>query len=180
MSKVASSKNLEVRLAAYLIGHLAAEGVCIGAHKTFNLEAAFEAANELLQQNSTEAEMEERCALIAERNLDELRRKIDLATKSEGSNIVSLNLRTQHVKELQSIVSAAEAGNVNAMTVANMRSLGVSAIEARCECGRQMIVDVSSLPGAIEVPALRERLKCVECGERPNDVRPNSSLNVSS
>jgi hypothetical protein len=130
MSKVASSKNLEVRLSAYLIGHLAAEGVCIGAHKTLIFEAAIEAANELLRQQPAEAEIEKRCTLIAERILDELRRKIDLATKSGGPNIVSLNLRTQHLEELQSIVSAAEIDNVNAMTIANMRSLDVTAIEA--------------------------------------------------
>ena len=81
MSKVASSKNLEVPLAAFLIGRLAAEGVCIGAHKALIFDAAIEAANELIRHQPNEAEMEERCALIAEQILDELRRKIDLATK---------------------------------------------------------------------------------------------------
>jgi hypothetical protein len=173
MTKVASSKNLEVRLAAYLIGHLAADGVCIGENKTLIFGAAIVAANELLRQQPSEAEIEKRCALIAEQILDELRRKIDLATKPGGPNIVSLNLGPQHLGELQSIVSAAEIDNLNAMTIANMRSLGVTAIEAMCECGRQMVVDVTGLPGAIEVPALRHRLRCVECGDRPNDVRPN-------
>ena len=27
--------------------------------------------------------------------------------------------------------------------------------------------------GLIEVPALRHRLRCIECGSRPNDIRPN-------
>ena len=173
MSKVASSKNHEVQLAAFLIGRLAAEGVCIGEHKTLIFEAAIEAANELLRQQPAEAEIEKRCALIAEQILEELRRKIDLAAKPEGPNIVSPNLGPQHLEELQSIVSAAEIDNLNAMTIAKMRSLGVTAIEATCECGRQMVVDVTGLPGSIEVPALRHRLRCVECGGRPNDVRPN-------
>ena len=111
MSKVASSKNHEVQLAAFLIGRLAAEGVCIGEHKTLIFEAAIEAANELLRQQPAEAEIEKRCALIAEQILDELRRKIDLATKPEGPNIVSPNLGPQHLEELQSIVSAAEIDN---------------------------------------------------------------------
>ena len=173
MSKVASSKNLEVRLAAHLIGRLSAQGVCIGEHKTLIFGAAIVAANELLRQWPAEAEIEERCALIAERILDELRPKIDLATNPGGPNIVSLNPRPQHLEELQSIVSAADIIPAKALTIANMRSLGVTAIEAMCECGRQMVVDVSGLPGAIEVPALRHRLRCVECGGRPNDVRPN-------
>ena len=73
--------------------------------------------------------------LIAERNLDELRCKIDLATKPGGPNIVSLNLRPQHLEELQSIVSMADISPAKALTIANMRSLGVTAIEATCECG---------------------------------------------
>jgi len=169
MLKVASSKNLEVRFAAYLIGRLAAEGACIGAHKTLIFEAAIEAANELVRQQPAEAEIEKRCALLAERILDELRRKIDLAIKPSGPNIVSLNLRPQHLEELQSIVSVA----AKALTIANMRSLGVCSIEATCECGRQMVVDFTGLPGSIEVSALRHQLRCVECGGRPNDVRPN-------
>ena len=60
-----------------------------------------------------------------------------------------------------------------ALTLQNMRSLGVRTIEAACECGHKAIVDVSGLPGAIELPALRHRFRCLECGSRPNDVRPN-------
>ena len=60
-----------------------------------------------------------------------------------------------------------------AMDLANMRSLGVRSIFATCECGRRVSVDVSSLPGAVTVPALRFRLRCSACGARPNDVRPD-------
>ena len=60
-----------------------------------------------------------------------------------------------------------------AMTLEHMREIGVRSIEATCECGHKAIVDVSGLPSAIEVPALRHRFRCVECGGRPNDVRPN-------
>ena len=60
-----------------------------------------------------------------------------------------------------------------AMTLENRRTIGVCAIEATCECRHKAIVDVSALSGAIEVPALRRRLKCSACGSRPKDVRPN-------
>ncbi len=59
------------------------------------------------------------------------------------------------------------------MTLANMRSIGVRAIDATCACGHNARIDVSHLAGAIEVPALRWRLRCVDCGSRPIDVRPN-------
>ena len=87
MPKIASSKNLEVRLAAHLIGRLSAQGVCIGEHKTLIFGAAIEAANELLRQQPAETEVEKRCALIAEQILEELRRKIDLATKPGGKTL---------------------------------------------------------------------------------------------
>jgi hypothetical protein len=95
-----------------------------------------------------------------------------------GIPFMSLHQRWLVLEELQSIVLAAEIDNVNVMTIANMRSLGVTAIEAMCECGRQMVVDVRGLPGTIEVPALRHRLRCIECGDRPNDVRLNSGGGV--
>jgi hypothetical protein len=59
------------------------------------------------------------------------------------------------------------------MDLANMRSLGVRSIFATCDCGRHASVDVSSLPGAVAIPALRFRLRCSACGARPNDVRPD-------
>jgi hypothetical protein len=59
------------------------------------------------------------------------------------------------------------------MDLANMRSLGVRSIFATCDCGRRASVDVSALPDAVTVPALRWRLRCSACGARPNDVRPD-------
>ncbi len=59
------------------------------------------------------------------------------------------------------------------MTLTNMRAQGVTRIEAACYCGHSARVDVSALPGSIPVPSLRGRLRCVECGERPIDVRPD-------
>ena len=74
MSKVASLKNLEVRLAAYLIGRLAAEGLCTETHKTLIFDAAIDAANELHREAAVDVEIVKRCALIAERTLNEVRR----------------------------------------------------------------------------------------------------------
>lgn len=62
-----------------------------------------------------------------------------------------------------------------AMDLANMRSLGVSAVAVECGCGRRESVDVSGLPGEVEVPSLRRRLRCSACGARPSDVRPDWS-----
>ncbi|HYA80673.1 MAG TPA: hypothetical protein VED87_07085, partial [Methylocystis sp.] len=41
--------------------------------------------------------------------------------------------------------------------------------------GRRALVDLSALPGTIKVAALRLRLRCTACGDRPYDVRPNWS-----
>jgi hypothetical protein len=59
------------------------------------------------------------------------------------------------------------------MTLDNMRAIGVKAIAASSYRGHSAQLDVSSLSGAIEVPSLRARLRCVVCGERPADVRPD-------
>jgi hypothetical protein len=59
------------------------------------------------------------------------------------------------------------------MTLNDMRAIGVRAIAASCYCGHSARVDVSGLSGAIEVPSLRARLRCVICGARPADVRPD-------
>ena len=66
------------------------------------------------------------------------------------------------------------------MDLANMRSHGVGAVEASCYCGRRAVVHVSALPGEVEVPALRLRLRCSGCGARPYDVRPNWRERVTS
>jgi hypothetical protein len=62
-----------------------------------------------------------------------------------------------------------------AMTLDNMRSLGVPALDVACQCGREVIVDASQLSGLIEIPTLRWRLKCTECAGRPIDVWPDWS-----
>ncbi len=59
------------------------------------------------------------------------------------------------------------------MTLGNMRALGVQAISVTCECGREATVDAYGWADSIEIPALRWRLKCKECGARPIDVRPD-------
>jgi hypothetical protein len=55
-----------------------------------------------------------------------------------------------------------------AMTIDNMRALGVRSIRVTCQCGLEAVVDVSGLSGVIEVPALRWRLRCTECAGRPS------------
>jgi hypothetical protein len=60
-----------------------------------------------------------------------------------------------------------------AMTIGNMRALGITSIDVKCGCGREAVVDASGWLGAIEIPALRWHLKCAECGGRPIDVRPD-------
>ena len=60
-----------------------------------------------------------------------------------------------------------------AMTIANMRALGVTSLFVACECGRETVFDASDLPGAIEILAIRRMLKCRGSGERPVDVRPD-------
>lgn len=60
-----------------------------------------------------------------------------------------------------------------AMTIANMRGLGVTTVDATCACGHEAIVDVTALPGEVVVPSLRFRFRCSACGRRPAFVRPN-------
>lgn len=60
-----------------------------------------------------------------------------------------------------------------AMTLANMRGLGVTTVGVTCGCGHEAIVDASPLPGDAEVPSLRFRFRCSVCGQRPAFVRPN-------
>jgi hypothetical protein len=62
-----------------------------------------------------------------------------------------------------------------AMTLANMRSLGVPSLDVTCQCGREAIVDASHLSGLIEIPTQRLRLRCTECAARSIDVRPDWS-----
>ena len=67
-----------------------------------------------------------------------------------------------------------------AMDLANMRSLGVRAVAVECGCGRRESVDMSGLPGMIEIPSLKRRLRCVACGARPSDFRPDWSQHRAS
>ena len=60
-----------------------------------------------------------------------------------------------------------------AMTIANMRALGVTSLYVTCQCAREAVLDASDWPGAIKIPALRRVLKCTWCGGRPIDVRPD-------
>jgi hypothetical protein len=65
-----------------------------------------------------------------------------------------------------------------AMTLGNMRELGVKRLLASClndACRHQGLVDVSGYPADTEVPWFRSRVKCAKCGSRGNkiDVRPN-------
>ena len=60
-----------------------------------------------------------------------------------------------------------------AMTLGNMRALDITSIDVTCECGRESTVGADGWPDSVEIPALRWRLKCTECGRRPIDVRPD-------
>ena len=64
------------------------------------------------------------------------------------------------------------------MTLGNMHELGVRNLIASCvndACRHAALIDVSSYPGEIEVPAFGRRVVCAKCGGRGNkiDVRPN-------
>ena len=60
-----------------------------------------------------------------------------------------------------------------AMTLGNMRALGITSIYVTCACKREAVEDASGWPDAIEIPALRWHLRRSECGGRPIDVRPD-------
>jgi hypothetical protein len=65
-----------------------------------------------------------------------------------------------------------------AMTLGNMRELGVQRLVASClndACRHVALIDVSKYPADNEVPWFRSRVVCAKCGSRGNkiDVRPN-------
>jgi hypothetical protein len=60
-----------------------------------------------------------------------------------------------------------------AMYLANMRSLGVTHVMAYCACRHEASIDVSALPDDVFVPAIKDRLRCTKCGERPMEARPD-------
>jgi hypothetical protein len=61
------------------------------------------------------------------------------------------------------------------MDLANMRSLGVTRVDAYCSCGWQASVDVSALPAEMAVPSIKDRMRCRKCGARPTETRPDWS-----
>jgi hypothetical protein len=61
------------------------------------------------------------------------------------------------------------------MDLTNMRSLGMSAVAVECGCGRRESIDMSGLPGSVEVPSLKRQLRCSASGARPSDIRPDWS-----
>jgi hypothetical protein len=65
-----------------------------------------------------------------------------------------------------------------AMTLGNMRELGVKRLIASClnpECLHTALIDVSSYSAETEVPYFSRKVVCAKCGSRGNkiDVRPN-------
>ena len=65
-----------------------------------------------------------------------------------------------------------------AMTLGNMRELGVQRLIASClndACRHIALIDVSGYPAETEVPSFGPRVACAKCGGRGNkiDVRPN-------
>jgi hypothetical protein len=62
------------------------------------------------------------------------------------------------------------------MTLGNMREQGVMHRSAHClnhMCRHTALIDVSTYPAGIEIPALARRMKCGKCGGKRVDVRPN-------
>jgi hypothetical protein len=65
-----------------------------------------------------------------------------------------------------------------AMTLGNMRELGVQRLVASClndACRHTALIDVWSYPAETEIPYFRSHVVCAKCGSRGNktDVRPN-------
>jgi hypothetical protein len=65
-----------------------------------------------------------------------------------------------------------------AMTLGNMRHLGVQNVVAHClnpACRHEGPIDVSKFPDEIEVPSFARKVVCAKCGARGRhiDVRPN-------
>jgi hypothetical protein len=51
--------------------------------------------------------------------------------------------------------------------------VGVTRVMAYCKYGHQASIDVSDMPGDLAVPDVRLRLRCIKCGERPMETRPD-------
>src|ERR1700731_3137127 len=66
-----------------------------------------------------------------------------------------------------------------AMTLGNMRELGVKRLVASClsdACRHSALINVSKYAAEVEVPRFCLRVKCGECGSRTIDVRPKTNL----
>ena len=62
------------------------------------------------------------------------------------------------------------------MTLANMREQGVQRPLVSClnqACGHEVVFDVWSYPGDMEVRSLARRMICSKCGGESAFVRPN-------
>jgi hypothetical protein len=56
---------------------------------------------------------------------------------------------------------------ISPATIADIRALGVTTVEAVCEvCGHEAIVDVSEASDDVPVPDVTLRLRCAQCGSR--------------
>jgi hypothetical protein len=68
-----------------------------------------------------------------------------------------------------------------AMTLGNMRELGVQNLIASClndACRHTALIDVSNYPADTEVPWFRSRVVCAKCGSGNKiDVRPIGKSN---
>jgi hypothetical protein len=63
-----------------------------------------------------------------------------------------------------------------AMTLGNMRELGVRGLAVSClnhGCWHETVISVDDYADDIEVPSFRLRMKCSKCGGKNVDVRPN-------
>jgi hypothetical protein len=83
------------------------------------------------------------------------------------SDIALLNTKSQPALKVtadrQGTTAMRNSYTGPAMTLDNMRALGVRSIDVKCGCGRVAIIDFSNLSGLSEIPALLRRLKCTEC-----------------
>jgi hypothetical protein len=82
-----------------------------------------------------------------------------LAEEAESSGTVGIGISLQKLGRVNGIGQAMLRPMSNpyaapAMTIANMRSLGVPSLDVTCQCGREA-VDASRLSSLIEIPTLR-------------------------
>jgi hypothetical protein len=66
--------------------------------------------------------------------------------------------------------------SITPMTLGNMRVNGVRSLSVRCHalgCNHESILDMSAYPDEIPVPSFGPRMRCLICGHRDADARPN-------